>query len=166
MYRRNLASTLTMAACGVMTGCFWNRQPKVTQVPPPPQPTETKTPSARRRPARKSTVAQQHRPAATDAAPERESSSSEENASGLAEILTPQEAEDLTRALNQSLSSARRTVSTVSQRPLTADQMQTVKLVLAFVSQAEQARQSDLPLAAQLAHRAEVLADSLIRPNQ
>jgi hypothetical protein len=44
--------------------------------------------------------------------------------------------------------------------------MQTVKLVLAFVSQAEQARQSDLPLAAQLAHRAEVLADSLIRPNQ
>lgn len=111
-------------------------------------------------------MAQQHRPTATDAARERESSSSEENASGLAEMLTPQEAEDLTRALNQSLSSARRTVSTVSQHPLTADQMQTVKLVLAFVSQAEQARQSDLPLAAQLAHRAEVLASSLTRPNQ
>jgi hypothetical protein len=49
----------------------------------------------------------------------------------------------------------------VSGRNLTADQSETMRMARSFLSQAEKARQSDLGMAAQLAHRAEVLARSL-----
>jgi hypothetical protein len=159
----------TVLICSSTTGCL-HRQPKVTQAPPLPQPTESASaPPAPKTRTRKNTTAQQRRKPQATVVPTpsaAETSASPPSASALGEILSPKETEDLTRALNQSLSSARQNVSLASKRPLTSDQQQTVKLVLAFVSQAEQARQSDLSLATQLAHRAEVLADSLKSPGQ
>jgi hypothetical protein len=77
-------------------------------------------------------------------------------------MLTPDERADLSRALAQSLSSARQNLSEASTQTLSPQQAETVNLVRAFVSQAERARETDLTTAAQLARRAEVLARSLI----
>ena len=59
------------------------------------------------------------------------------------------------------VSEARGSLAQVSGRTLTADQSETMRMARSFLSQAEKARPSDLGLAAQLAHRAEVLARSL-----
>jgi hypothetical protein len=155
--------------CGTSGGCFLHKQPQVTQAPPLPAPAESqKAPAARKTHTRRSTNTQQRRTppnpgGEVPAAPE--PGASPPSASRLGEILSPQEIQDLTRELNQSLASARNSISLASKRPLTAREEQTVKLVLAFASQAEQARQSDLSLAAQLARRAEVLANSLNSPS-
>ncbi len=77
-------------------------------------------------------------------------------------MLTEDERADLNRALDQSLSSTRQSLSEISERNLSADEAQTVSLVRAFVSQAERARSTDLNTAAQLARRAELLARSLV----
>ena len=77
-------------------------------------------------------------------------------------MLTPDEKADLSRALDQSLSSARQNLSDISAQNLSPQEAETVNLVRAFVSQAERARETDLSTAAQLARRAELLARSLI----
>jgi hypothetical protein len=156
--------------CGTTGGCFLRKQPQVTQAPPLPVPAESqKVPARKPRARRSTTTAQQPRKSPNSAAEvpaATQPGASPESASRLGEILSPQEIQDLTRELNQSLSSARNSISLASKRPLTSREKQTVKLVLAFASQAEQARQSDLSLAAQLARRAEVLANSLNNPSQ
>jgi hypothetical protein len=77
-------------------------------------------------------------------------------------MLTEEERADLNRALDQSLSSTRQSLSEISERNLSPDQAETVNLVRTFVSQAERARSTDLNTAAQLARRAELLARSLV----
>jgi hypothetical protein len=77
-------------------------------------------------------------------------------------MLTPDERADLSRAVDQSLLSARQNLSEASTQTLSPQQAETVNLVRAFVSQAERARETDLTTAAQLARRAEVLARSLV----
>ena len=169
MSGRAIALFQIVLVCGTAGGCFLRKQPQVTQAPPLPTPAEPqKTPAPRRARAHRSTTAQQSTPpnGAAEVPPPAETSASPESASRLGEILSPQEIQDLTRGLNQSLSSARDSIALASKRPLTSREKQTVKLVLAFVSQAEQARKSDLSLAAQLARRAEVLANSLNNPSQ
>ena len=170
MTGRAIALFQIVLVCGTAGGCFLRKQPQVTQAPPLPTPAEPqKAPAARKKQARRSTTTQQKGTAPNAAAevpPPTQTSTSPESASRLGEILSPQEIQDLTRGLNQSLSSARDSIALASKRPLTSREKQTVKLVLAFVSQAEQARKSDLSLAAQLARRAEVLANSLNNPSQ
>jgi hypothetical protein len=165
-----IASIGVVLICGTTGGCFLRKQPQVTQAPPLPAPAESQKPAAARKThARRTTSAQGGRTLPNSAAevpPVPPPSASPESASRLGEILTPQEIQNLTRGLNQSLSSARNSIALASKRPLTAREKQTVKLVLAFASQAEQARQTDLSLAAQLARRAEVLANSLNNPSQ
>jgi hypothetical protein len=76
-------------------------------------------------------------------------------------MLSPAERAQLTQAVNQSLSSARRNLALLSSHALTPDQAEQRKIIETFVSQSEHARQSDLTTAAHLARRAEVLAQSL-----
>jgi hypothetical protein len=76
-------------------------------------------------------------------------------------MLSPAERTELTQAVNQSLSSARRNLDVLAGRTLTPDQTEQRKTIEIFISQAERARQSDLTTAANLARRAEVLAQSL-----
>jgi hypothetical protein len=76
-------------------------------------------------------------------------------------MLSTTERTELTQAVNQSLSSARRNLDLLAGRTLTPDQTEQRKTIEIFISQAERARQSDLTTAANLARRAEVLAQSL-----
>ena len=79
----------------------------------------------------------------------------------LGEILTPVQKAELLRSLDQSLMATRQSLSKVKGRPLTSDQAETARLVQSFEEQAESARQTDLSVAVQLAHRAELLARDL-----
>lgn len=79
----------------------------------------------------------------------------------LGQILTADERTQLTRSLDQSLSAARAAVARVSGHPLPRDQADTLNLVNVLLEQAQAARTSDLPVAVQLAHRAELLARDL-----
>lgn len=79
----------------------------------------------------------------------------------LGEILTPAQKADLIRNLDQSLAATRQSLSKVQGRPLTPEQSETAHLVRSFEEQAESARQTDLSVAVQLAHRAELLARDL-----
>jgi hypothetical protein len=84
------------------------------------------------------------------------------SASALGEILSPEQARDLTLQVTQSLDSARRSLAAVGARPLTREQREAMRLARSFISQAERARARDLTLAAQLAQRADLLARSLV----
>ena len=162
------ALALVVAACLLTPACFLSRK-KTAKTPPPPQRT-----SAHRKAAAKKTASQERRraapahktaPAATAAAPPPVRSAPEPPrapAGSLREILSPEERADLTRSLEQSLDSARRALLAVSARALSQEQADTANMARSFVAQAEKARVNDLAVAAQLAHRAEVLADSLL----
>lgn len=176
MKERALLTTIVSALCVSTQGCLWHKKqvpPQAAQTPRPPQQTTPKRPAS----SHKTT----HSSAKTTAPAHRRSSHSAANSQAaqppaapvgppapapspapLAQMLTEEERADLNRALDQSLSSARQSLSEISERNLSPDQAETVSLVRAFVSQAERARSTDLNTAAQLARRAELLARSLV----
>ena len=78
------------------------------------------------------------------------------------EILTPQQQAQVLQAYEQSAQSARRALSQLNGRALTADQMATANRVRSFLKQADEAKTSDPSSAARLAQRAEVLANNLV----
>lgn len=138
---------MILAAAMSMSGCLWSKKRKTARTPQPPH----------RSASRKSTASKK-KPSAAAAPPV----PSAVQPVALGEVLTPEQRNEFTRALDQSLSSARRILSSLRTRSLPPDQSDTVNLVRSFISQAERARHSDLALAAQLARRAELLAESLM----
>jgi hypothetical protein len=79
----------------------------------------------------------------------------------LGQLLSPAERAQLDHEMSQSLINARRNLAVVSGANLNPSLAEKRKLVQAFIVRAERTRQSDLTLAAQLARRAELLAQSL-----
>lgn len=161
-------------ACSTMSSCVWRKKPTVVQTPPPPvQRPAAAQPSAAKSnapPVRKSAkkpvkhVVEKHiekkaapRTASTPSATQ----ASTEPAANLGQMLSPAERAQLTESVNQRLSSARRNLALISGYAANPEQVERRKLVETFISQAEQARQTDLTTAAQLARRAELLAESL-----
>ena len=129
-------------------------QPKIDT--PPPAPVKKK-----RRGGKKRTGApeQAEQPAPAEAAPA-------EPAPRLGEILSSEQSREYTRALDQSVALVQRVLSTIASRRLTPDQKQTSDRVRVFARQAEEARLKDLATAVNLAKRAELLAQDLLRQLQ
>jgi hypothetical protein len=80
----------------------------------------------------------------------------------LAQMYTPEELRENTRALDESLDRVNRTLLILEGKTLTADQKAEAERIRTFRKQAEQAREQDLPTAVSLAKRADLLAKDLL----
>ena len=67
------------------------------------------------------------------------------------------------RSIDESLDRVRRAVAVLAAKSLSAEQNEKLNQIRTFEKQAEQARPQDLVAAAQLAHRADVLAQDLLQ---
>ncbi len=130
-----------------------NQQPPVAateELPPPP----------RRRRARPHDQQEPAPPAAsaeeTTAAPVPQ----------LEQVLTPEQRQAYIDAIDTNLGRAQKTVDSLQGRRLNRDQRTYLARVRAFIDQANEARKTDLFRAKNLAERASVLADDLLRSIQ
>ncbi len=80
----------------------------------------------------------------------------------LAQMFTPEELRENTRALDESLDRVNRILSVVEAKNLTPDQKEIAERIRTFRKQAEQAREQDLLTAVSLAKRADLLAKDLL----
>ena len=168
--RTSLRLILAMALLLVQTGCFWSRKAAPPPTPPAARAEQRKPPAtagpakSRRAPkaktkqVRKPNPPEQPKPVPRPPAP---TATGPEEPPRLAEIVTDEERAVLALSVISRLASARRDLAFLEGATLTANQSETVRAIRSFITRAEKARQSDLPLAAQLAYRAEVLANSL-----
>jgi hypothetical protein len=83
-------------------------------------------------------------------------------APALGQILTEEQKSEYRRSYEVSSEAARKTLSPLSVRKLTPEQKDTLARVQSFLRQADEARGRDWSLAAQLARRAELLAQDLV----
>lgn len=79
----------------------------------------------------------------------------------LGDVLTANEQQKYTAAIDQSLSKAQTSLNAIAARQLNKDQQADVEQIRNFIKQAETARTSDPAGAKSLAERAEVLARDL-----
>ncbi len=84
----------------------------------------------------------------------------------LEQILSPQQRQAYNEAIDANIGRAQRTLDAVQSRRLNPDQKTTQERIRAFVQQANDARKTDLFRAKNLAERAAVLADDLVRSLQ
>jgi hypothetical protein len=123
-------------------------QPKIETPPPPAR-------KARRRVSKPAGAPEQtEAPAQVEPVPR------------LGEILSAEQSREYTQALDQSLALVQRSLTAIASRRLTADQRQTAGRVRVFARQAEDLRSRDLATAVNLAKRAELLAQDLLRQLQ
>ncbi len=140
---------LFVALAGLLSsGCFWSK--KSTHTAPAPK----RRPSSAA--AKKTGTTRPRANAASTPAPSARSGGS------LGEILTPGSRDQLQQSLDRSLANARGALVTASQRKLSSEEAEKVRLARTFMAQAERARQSDIAVAAQMARRAELIAQSLV----
>ncbi len=78
-------------------------------------------------------------------------------------MLTTQQRRELNQTIDRSLDAAQRSVAAVVKQTLSADQVNSVRRIRAFVRQARETREQDLALAKNLADRARLLAQDLER---
>ena len=133
--------------------------PPVVVLPPPPH-APKQAPQKRRTPPRK-TAAPKPEPqeAPAEPAPPQQPVPTPTK---LGEMLSPEQAQQYEAALEQDLASARAALAELERRQLNEDQREAMSRVRSFVQQAEEARQSDLRTAAQLARRAALLGKDLL----
>ena len=79
----------------------------------------------------------------------------------LGKILTADQRRAYDRAIERSIQTVRRTLAGIVDRSLTPDQINAVRLIRGFLSQAEAARKRDPAIAKNLADRARLLAQDL-----
>lgn len=80
----------------------------------------------------------------------------------LAQLYTPEELRENTRALDDSLDRVNRILAIVEAKNLTPEQKEIAERIRTFRKQAEQAREQDLLTAVSLAKRADLLAKDLL----
>ncbi len=81
----------------------------------------------------------------------------------LVPMLTPAQRHELERSVTDRIYRAQNLLASISQRQLNAEQEEIVGQIRTFLKQAEEARSSDLLRANNLAERAHVLAEDLVR---
>jgi hypothetical protein len=81
----------------------------------------------------------------------------------LTQILTPEQQAAYNASLDRNLDRARRTVTALAGRRLSRNQVTYLERIKSFIQQAGDARRTDLVRAANLAERASVLADDLLK---
>lgn len=81
----------------------------------------------------------------------------------LVEIMTDEQRVVMLKACNQALARARQSLNRLKSSQLSHEQSESVERIRTFISQAEQARQADPQTARQLAERADLLSQDLLR---
>jgi hypothetical protein len=81
----------------------------------------------------------------------------------LGQIFTADQLREYNRALEESLDRVKKVLGTVAGRNLNSEQTQMVQRIQTFQRQAEQAREQDLVTAVNLARRADLLAQDLVK---
>jgi hypothetical protein len=81
----------------------------------------------------------------------------------LGQIFTAEQLRDYNRAVDESLDRVRRVLGTVAGRNLNPELSAMVSRIQTFQKQAEQAREQDLVTAVNLARRADLLAQDLVK---
>jgi hypothetical protein len=81
----------------------------------------------------------------------------------LGQIFTAEQLRDYNRAVDESLDRVRRVLGSVTGRNLNAELSEIVSRIQTFQKQAEQAREQDLVTAVNLARRADLLAQDLVK---
>lgn len=81
----------------------------------------------------------------------------------LAQIFTSEQLREYNRSLEESLDRVRRVLGSVAGKNLNAELTQMVSRIQTFQMQAEQTREQDLVTAVNLARRADLLAQDLIK---
>ena len=79
------------------------------------------------------------------------------------QIFTAEQLREYNRTLEDSLDRVRKVLGTVASKNLNSEQAQMVQRIQTFQKQAEQAREQDLVTAVNLARRADLLAQDLIK---
>ena len=81
----------------------------------------------------------------------------------LGQIFTADQLREYNRALEESLDRVKKVLGTVAGKNLNSEQTQMVRRIQTFQKQAEQAREQDLVTAVNLARRADLLAQDLVK---
>jgi outer membrane biosynthesis protein TonB len=84
----------------------------------------------------------------------------------LEQILTPQQQKAYNEEIDRNISRAQRTLAALGGRRLDGEQQTYLERIRAFLKQADEARRTDLFRAKNLAERASLLADDLLRSAQ
>jgi len=84
----------------------------------------------------------------------------------LEEILSPEQRQAFNEAIDRDLARAQRALESLQGRRLNREQRTNFERVQTFMQQATDSRKVDLPRAKNLADRASVLADDLLRTAQ
>ena len=84
----------------------------------------------------------------------------------LGEILSPEQRRQYEADYTQSLARARAALQQTSGKPLSGTQKETVGRIGTFIQQAEESKARDLATALQLARRADVLGQDLLKDLQ
>jgi hypothetical protein len=84
----------------------------------------------------------------------------------LEQILTPQQQKAYNEEIDRNIARARQTLAALAGHRLNEEQRTYLERIRAFLAQAEDARKSDLFRARNLAERASLLADDLLRSVQ
>jgi hypothetical protein len=151
-----------------LSGCWLGRKkPTVLRVPPPPPPAASvpaalPAPDPPPVPVKKPVVPPTPKPAPSRPLPP-VAAPAPAPAPQLGELLTPGRRQQYEQDFTRSVTQARAVLSQLSGRKLTAGDQQAVGRVGTFLQQAEQVKGNDLVTALQLAKRAEVLAQDLLK---
>ena len=129
-----------------------NEQPEIET--PPPKPVQRRRPAAPATPTPAPAPEGEGQPAAPVPAPQ------------LTEILTDDRRKQYEAEFTGSISRAQAAVNRTSNRSLSENQKETVQRINTFVEQAQDARTRDLVTALQLARRADLLGQDLVRSLQ
>ena len=156
--RRKLSAAAAVLAVAALDSCHrGTSSPPAASIPPVPR----STPAPRKRPA---PVANPGNAPSAEAAPPPVRSRTEPPAAGLGEMLPTAEREETIRRIDAALYRARKNLAVLANRSLTAEQTKNVERVDILSRQAREARAAnDLVTAKNLADRAEVLSEDLLK---
>lgn len=165
---------LALTLMAATTGCSWfGRKPKAPPTPPAPAPVVTPEPQPPQPQAQPDPPQPEPQPPAPQPAPvpqpqqpqppkpKPQSPAPRPAPPAFGQILTPRQQQDLLKSYQQSTAAARNVLNRIQGRALSRDQAETANRIRSFLLQAQEAQAKDPSTAAQLAHRAEVLARDL-----
>jgi hypothetical protein len=155
-----------------LSGCWFKKKPKAQLPPAPsvqvPRAAQTDRPStaAKKPPAKRKQVQSTPRaaqPAAPPKAAEVNKDAKTEAPQQFGTILSADERNEYRAMYERSASAARELLKGLRARDLAGDATASVGRIRSFLEQAQEAASTDWSAAAQLAHRAEILARDLVR---
>jgi hypothetical protein len=169
--------SLCLAAALSLTGCWFGGKPKAQTAPPPapvqvPRTADASRPPtpAKKTPAKRKPTASAPRAVPPAAIPPKAAETKNstlpppaEPPQHLGRILSAEEKAEYQSAYERSSAAARDMLKTLTGHQLAPDTSNSLARIRSFLTQAQEASSSDLPKAAQLAYRAEILARDLVR---